>query len=150
MKPQLAHQQYITTQVGTADRLQLVIMLYDGALSFLGQAREKMAAQDAAAKGLLIGRALDIIAELNASLNFQAGREMAANLFHLYNFMTSHLSKANVNWDVPALEEVMVMLQQLREAWVEVANRARRGELDENGETSATEVTRRHLGSLRV
>lgn len=150
MKPQLAHQQYITTQVGTADRLQLVIMLYDGALSFLGQAREKMAAQDAAAKGLLIGRALDIIAELNASLNFQAGREMAANLFHLYNFMTSHLSKANVNWDVPALEEVMVMLQQLREAWVEVANRARRGELDENGETPATEVTRRHLGSLRV
>ena len=38
MKPQLAQQQYITTQVGTADRLQLVIMLYDGAISFLGQA----------------------------------------------------------------------------------------------------------------
>ncbi len=149
MKPQLAQQQYVTTQVGTADRLQLVIMLYDGAISFLGQAKEKMAAQDAAGKGLLIGRALDIIAELNASLNFQAGQELATNLFHLYNFMTSHLTKANINWDLQALEEVLTMLQQLRETWVEVAHRARRGELEENGE-AVESAPRRHLGSLRV
>ena len=149
MKPQLAQQQYVTTQVGTADRLQLVIMLYDGAISFLGQAKEKMAAQDAAGKGLLIGRALDIIAELNASLNFQAGQELATNLFHLYNFMTSHLTKANINWDLQALEEVLTMLQQLRETWVEVAHRARGGELEENGE-AIEGAPRRNLGSLRV
>jgi flagellar protein FliS len=149
MKQQLAQQQYVTTQVGTADRLQLVIMLYDGAISFLGQAREKMVAKDAAAKGLLIGRALDIIAELNASLNFQAGRELATSLFHLYNFMTGHLTKANLNWDLTALDEVLDMLQKLRESWVEVAHRARRGELEESGE--AVDATpRRHLGSLRV
>ncbi len=149
MKPQLAQQQYVTTQVGTADRLQLVIMLYDGAISFLGQAKEKMAAQDAAGKGLLIGRALDIIAELNACLNFQAGQELATNLFHLYNLMTSHLTKANINWDLQALEEVLTMLQQLRETWVEVAHRARRGELEENGE-AIEGAPRRNLGSLRV
>jgi flagellar secretion chaperone FliS len=149
MKQQLAQQQYVTTQVGTADRLQLVIMLYDGAISFLGQAREKMASQDAAGKGLFIGRALDIIAELNASLNFQASQELSANLFHLYNFMTSHLTKANLNWDRQAIVEVVELLQQLRGAWVEVAHRARRGELEENGE--AVDATpRRHLGSLRV
>ncbi|MEJ2225731.1 MAG: flagellar export chaperone FliS [Syntrophobacterales bacterium] len=149
MKQQLAQQQYVTTQVGTADRLQLVIMLYDGAISFLGQAKDKMAARDAAGKGLLIGRALDIIAELNASLNFQAGRELATNLFHLYNFMTSHLTKANLNWDLAALEEVLVMLTQLRQAWVEVSHRTRRGEGEENGETGDA-TPRRNLGSLRV
>jgi len=149
MKTQLAHQQYVTTQVGTADRLQLVIMLYDGAISFLGQAREKMAAKDAAGKGLYIGRALDIVAELNASLNFQAGREVAQNLFHLYNFMTSHLTKANLNWDLQALEEVVAMLQQLRDSWVELAQRARRGELEKNGE-AVDAAPKRHLGSLRV
>ena len=149
MKQQLAQQQYVTTQVGTADRLQLVIMLYDGAISFLGQARERMAAQDAPGKGLFIGRALDIIAELNASLNFQAGQELSTNLFHLYNFMTGHLTKANLNWDVQAIQEVMGILQQIREAWVEVAHRARRGELEENGE-AVDSTPRRHLGSLRV
>jgi flagellar protein FliS len=149
MKQQLAQQQYVTTQVGTADRLQLVIMLYDGAISFLGQAKERMAAQDAAGKGLLIGRALDIIAELNASLNFQAGQELATNLFHLYNFMTSHLTKANLNWDLQALEEVLTMLQQLRETWAEVAQRDRRAELEENGE-AAESAPKQNLGSLRV
>jgi len=149
MKQQLAQQQYVTTQVGTADRIQLVIMLYDGAISFLGQAKEKMAARDAAGKGLLIGRALDIIAELNASLNFQAGQELATNLFHLYNFMTGHLTKANQNWDLAALEEVVAMLTQLREAWVEVAQRSRRGELEENGD-AVDSTPRRNLGSLRV
>ena len=149
MKQQLAQQQYVTTQVGTADRLQLVIMLYDGAISFLGQAKEKMAVQDAAGKGLLIGRALDIIAELNASLNFQAGHELATNLFHLYNFMTSHLTMANLNWDLAALDEVLSILTQLREAWVEVAYRARKGELDENG-GPVESTPRRQLGSLRV
>lgn len=149
MKQQLAQQQYVTTQVGTADRLQLVIMLYDGAISFLGQAKVKMAAQDVAGKGLLIGRALDIIAELNASLNFQAGHELATNLFHLYNFMTNHLTKANLNSDVAALDKVMSILVQLREAWVEVAHRARRGELEDKEEMAET-APRRHLGSLRV
>lgn len=149
MKQQLAQQHYVTTQVGTADRLQLVIMLYDGAISFLGQAKEKMAARDAAGKGLLIGRALDIIAELNASLNFQAGQELATNLFHLYNFMTSHLTKANLNWDLAALDEVVAMLTQLREAWVEVAHRSRRGDLEENRDP-VDAVPRRNLGSLRV
>ena len=149
MKQQLAQQQYVTTQVGTADRLQLVIMLYDGAISFLGQARERMEAQDTPGKGVFIGRALDIIAELNASLNFQAGQELSTNLFHLYNFMTGHLTKANLNWDLQALQEVMGMLQQLREAWAEVALRARRGELEENGEPME-HAPRRNLGSLRV
>jgi|WetSurMetagenome_2_1015567.scaffolds.fasta_scaffold556780_2 flagellar secretion chaperone FliS len=149
MKQQLAQQQYISTQVGTADRLQLVVMLYDGAISFLGQAKEKMAVQDAPGKGLFIGRALDIIAELNASLNFQANREISTNLFHLYNFMTGHLTKANLNWDVQAINEVIGLLEKLRNAWVEVAHRVRKGELDENGE-AVDSIPRRHLGSLRV
>lgn len=149
MKQQLAQQQYISTQVGTADRLQLVVMLYDGAISFLGQAKEKMAVQDAPGKGLYIGRALDIIAELNASLNFQANREISTNLFHLYNFMTGHLTKANLNWDVQAINEVMGLLEKLRTAWVEVAHRVRKGELDDNGEV-VDSTPRRHLGSLRV
>jgi len=108
-----------------------------------------MAARDPASKGVLIGRALDIIAELNASLNFQAGREVATNLFHLYNFMTTYITKANQNWDVKALDEVITLLHELKEAWLEVSHRARRGELEQNGETIEG-APRRNLGSLRV
>jgi flagellar protein FliS len=149
MQTQIVHKQYISTQVSTADRLQLVVMLYDGAISFLNQAKEKMAAQDSAGKGLYLGKALDIIAELNASLNFQEGREVAANLFHLYNFMTAHLTRANLNWDSAALDDVIKMLSQLRDAWEDICQRSKRGEIKEAAEEH-TMTPRASLGSLVV
>lgn len=148
MYTQTVHKQYVSTQVSTADRLQLVVMLYDGAISFLNQAKAKMAAQDAAGKGLYIGKALDIIAELNASLNFQEGKEVAANLFHLYNFMTAHLTRANLNWDTAALMEVVNMLTQLRNAWEEVCEKSRKGEIKIAEEQTMT--PRASIGSLVV
>lgn len=150
MQTQSVHKQYISTQVSTADRLQLVVMLYDGAITFLNQAKEKMAAQDASGKGLFIGKALDIIAELNASLNFQEGKEMAANLFHLYNFMTAHLTRANLNWDTAALDDVVKILTQLREAWEEVCQKSKRGEIKEVTEEKQTLIPKANLGSLVV
>ena len=149
MQTQIVHKQYISTQVSTADRLQLVVMLYDGAITFLNQAKEKMAAQDAAGKGLYLGKALDIIAELNASLNFQEGKEVAANLFHLYNFMTAHLTRANLNWDTAAIDDVTKMLHQLRDAWEDICQKSKRGELKEVTEEQ-TMVPRANLGSLVV
>jgi len=149
MQIQSVHKQYVSTQVSTADRLQLVVMLYDACITFLNQAKEKMAAQDAAGKGLFIGKALDIIAELNASLNFQEGHEVAANLFHLYNFMTAHLTRANLNWDAAALDEVVNILAQLRDAWEEVCTRSRNGELKEVMDQK-TMTPRKSLGSLIV
>ena len=143
------HKQYISTQVSTADRLQLVVMLYDGAITFLNQAKGKMAAQDAAGKGLFLGKALDIIAELNASLNFQEGKEVAANLFQLYNFMTAHLTRANLNWDAAALDDVVKILTQLRDAWEDICQKSKRGEIKEATEEH-TMTPRVSLGSLVV
>jgi flagellar protein FliS len=147
MRTQGAHQHYLATQVNTADSLQLVVMLYEGAISFLRQAREKMAARDVAGKGLYLGKALDIIAELNASLNFPEGGEVAANLFRLYNFMTAHLTRANLNWDDDAVAVVMEMLEKLKEAWSEVGRNSRRGA---EGETRLARAYQTHKGSVRV
>ena len=149
MKTQSVQKHYMATQVGTADRLQLVVMLYEGAISFLRQAKEKMALKDVSGKGLYLSKALDIIAELNASLNFQEGKEVAANLFHLYNFMTAHLTRANINWDQDAVDEVIAMLNQLKDAWEEVCRKAKKGELSEGVETPV-DAPRQHLGSFVV
>ena len=149
MKSLSVQQQYLTTQVGTADRLQLVVMLYEGAISFLNQAKEKMAGQDSVGKGHYLGKALDIIAELNASLNFQEGGGVAANLFHLYNFMTMHLTKANINWDAGAVDEVVALLSKLKEAWEEVCHKARTGVMEEAA-AGETRTPRQHMGSLVV
>lgn len=127
MKTQVVHQQYLTTQVTTADRLQLVVMLYEGAINFLGQAKVCMAAKDAPGKGQYLGKALDILAELNASLNFQDGGELAANLSRLYHFMSQHLTRANLTWNDKAVDEVMAMLAELKQAWEAICQQSRTG-----------------------
>lgn len=149
MYTQLAQKRYISTQISTADRLKLVVMLYEGAISFLKQAQEKMALKDAAGKGLFIGKAQEIINELNASLNFQAGGEVAVNLSRLYNFMTAYLSRAHINWEAEALDEVINMLESLKTAWYEVHNKCKNGNLKEDGQ-EADLTPRQSLGSIVV
>ncbi len=149
MRTQAVRQHYLATQVATADRLQLVVMLYEGAIGFLEQAKEGMAAQDAARKGRYLGKALDILAELSASLNFSESRELASQLFQLYTFMTQHLTRANLNWDIKAVEQVIAMLTTLKDAWQNVCQQARKGELDEVPEGKVLQGNSA-LGSLRV
>ena len=85
-----AAQAYIQTKVGTTDQGQLLLLLYDGALRFLQQAREKMLAKDYAGKGVYISKALDIIGELSSSLNMEKGGELATNLNNLSEYLISN------------------------------------------------------------
>jgi flagellar protein FliS len=150
MQPQLAQERYMSTQVGTSDRLKLVVILYEGAISFIKQAGMKMEKRDAAGKGQFIGKALDIIAELNSSLNFQAGGNVARNLSRLYNFLSKHLTQANINWDQKALQDAVTILERLKDAWVEVSIKIKNGEVKEFAPGTFMPPPRQSLGSIRV
>ena len=60
-------QQYKKTQVATVDRGRLIVLLYEGAISFLTKARACLEESDIPGACGLINRAQDIIEELNAS-----------------------------------------------------------------------------------
>jgi flagellar protein FliS len=111
---------YFSTQVATTDQGQILIMLYDGALKFLAQAREKMLARDMAGKGMLISKAIDIINELAASLNMEKGGTLAGNLNNLYFLCTARLLQANVKLDVAQLDSVVSILSGLRAAYSQI------------------------------
>lgn len=115
-----AAQAYIQTKVGTTDQGQLLLMLYDGALRFLQQAREKMLAKDYAGKGMYISKALDIIGELSSSLNMEKGGELATNLNNLYFLCTARLLDANLKMNVERLDSVCEILSGLRSAYAQI------------------------------
>jgi len=115
-------QAYRQTQVGTTGQGEIVIMLYDGALRFLAQAREKMLAKDYAGKGNCISRALDVINELDSSLNVEAGGELAKNLHQLYFLCTTRLLHANLKMDLEKLKSVEDILSGLRDAFAQIVN----------------------------
>jgi flagellar protein FliS len=92
-------------------------MLYDGAIKFLKLAIRELQAENYAAKGQYINRAQDIINELNAVLDMEAGGEISENLRKLYLFMGRHLSQANANRDPQMIQEVINMLEELNQSW---------------------------------
>jgi flagellar protein FliS len=111
---------YRQTQAATATKVQLVIMLYDGAIRFLSQALEKMASRELEPRHNCMIRAQRIIAELMGSLDMEQGGEIAANLQRIYIFMLNSLAMANHEDSSDPVRAVIAELRALRESWAEV------------------------------
>lgn len=117
-----AAQAYLQTQVTTTSQGELLLLLYDGAIKFLTQAKERMAARDMAGKGVLISKALDVINELDSSLNAEKGGELADNLHKLYFYCSTRLLSANLKLDPNLIDEVIKVLSGLRGAYAQIVN----------------------------
>jgi flagellar protein FliS len=115
---QQAYQQYQRVQTQTASPGQLLLLLYEGCIRFIGRGRLALESNDVDAARVNLLRAQDIIAELMGSLNFEAG-EMATNLLRLYEYMHRRLVIANIQRDAEAAAEVDSLLRLLLPAWEE-------------------------------
>ena len=117
-----AYQQTDTySSVIYADPHSLITLMFDGAVKRIAQAKGSIERNDIANKGLLIGKAIDIIAGLDACLDQDKGGELAANLSGLYEYMNLRLAEANINNDQDKLNEVIRLLLQIKSAWVQIA-----------------------------
>ncbi|MGD9425098.1 flagellar export chaperone FliS [Pantoea sp. NSTU24] len=111
----------VESAVMSASQQQLVVMLFDGALSALIRARLFMQDGNIEGKGKSISKAINIIeAGLKEGLAENRGDELADNLLDLYNYMTRRLLEANLHNDVAAIEEVEGLLRNIADAWKEV------------------------------
>ena len=119
MKEILAYQE---NRVTTQTPGRVVVMLYEGAVKFLKQAIREMEAGKYIEKGKSINRAVDIIQELNVTLNMEAGGEIAKNLRQLYAFMLDRLFQANIRKDAGMIRETIKVLEGLNESWKAVAS----------------------------
>jgi len=112
---------YASNDVTTANRLQLLIMLYDSAVKFMTLARKKMLEGDIAGRGENIGKAMAIISEFKGTLDHSVAPELAQNLERLYTFINDCLVRANIDSDTAKLDEALLITKNLREGWVELS-----------------------------
>ena len=98
----------------------------EGAIKNLKKAIADLEAKDVAGKGEALTRAMDILEELNLSLDMDAGGEIATNLRSLYDFMHRHLMQAHVRNDPQRIREVVRILEDLNEGWRAIADQQRR------------------------
>jgi len=108
----------IESSLETADSHKLVLLLYQGALLAIAKAKNQMIRKETANKGASISHAIAIIESgLQASLDKNAGGELAHNLSSLYEYMIMRLIAANLKNDMATLDEVARLLADLKEAW---------------------------------
>lgn len=103
--------------VAAASPHRLIAMLLERALARLATAKGHMLRGNTAEKGVHISGAMAILDGLRASLDFDAGGEIAANLDALYDYMNRQLVVANVANDVDILEEVTGLVREIRSGW---------------------------------
>jgi flagellar protein FliS len=115
---QQAFQQYRAVQAQTASPGHLVVMLYQGAITFSNRARAALLAGDHPSAHENLLRAQDIIAELLGTLDLEQG-EIAERLACVYEYIHRRLVQANVRKSVEPLDEVLSYLRDLRDAWQE-------------------------------
>lgn len=111
---------YKQASVNTKSRGRILLMLYDGAIRFLEQAKLAMDRGQPSVKGEKISRAHAIISELNVSLDHSVATELCGNLEALYMFMLDQLSEANKNNNVDNINVVIELLDGLRDSWRQV------------------------------
>jgi flagellar protein FliS len=108
----------VETGVLAASPHKLIVMLFDGAVVALRTASLQMASGNVPEKGKAISKAIEIIDNgLRASLNKEAGGQIAENLDSLYEYMSARLLTANIKNDSVILDEVQGLLVELRDAW---------------------------------
>lgn len=110
--------EFLRNRVLTATPAQRVVMLYDRLALDLTLARS---AQDAFAQGQALSHAMEIVGELQASLDHSVVGGPAENLGRLYGFVLQQLIAAR-GGALEVLDSVEDVTRPLRAAWAEAAD----------------------------
>jgi flagellar protein FliS len=112
---------YRQVEAQSRSPLELVVMLYDGALARLSEAGTAADAGDVRARGTAVTKALAIIGSLQETLNVRDGGPVAAELDRLYTYSSQRLLDVTLKQDVSGIREVHGLLAPLRDAWEQIA-----------------------------
>ena len=116
------YQNYLEEEVLAASPLQLVRLLYRGALDSITAARRHLRLGEISNRSRAISKAMAIVTELSRSLDPAMTGELSNTLKELYGYVQSVLIDANVRQADPPLAEAETLLCTLMEAWEHCAN----------------------------
>jgi len=113
-----AYNTYKNTLLSTAvDKVQIVSLLYEGALKFALNASKFMKENNLEDKADNLNKVSGIILALRDSLDQNADKETVEYLTDLYNFLLKETIKANSHNDTEAFGIVIRYLEQLSNIW---------------------------------
>lgn len=127
--PYQAYQQNSVTQSTPGE---LTLMLYNGCLKFLNQAKKGIELKDVELKNTNIQKAQNILRELMITLD--PNQEISQSMGSLYEYMINRLIEANLKNDLAIVDEVYGLTTEFRETWKQVIQMNRQKQYSTTGE----------------
>lgn len=100
-----------------------IVMLYDGILKCLADARSAIEENRIADRFNAIKKASDIVNGLNSGLDFENGGDIAPMLDQFYNYAFFRLQRACMESSVEIVDELTSNVTEMRDAWAAVAGK---------------------------
>ena len=114
---------YQEIAVQTSSPTKLVVMLYEGAIRFLGQSVTAIKSKDIDTKRQSIDRAMAVIQHLQSTLDRDQGGDVAAKLDNLYIYITSKIMEGSTKLQTAPIEEAIKLLNVLLSGWEEIVKK---------------------------
>ena len=111
------------TATATVTPATAIVMLYDGAVQRLMQARQAIADGRIEERYQLVTKAQAIIHGLQCQLDFAAGGEIARLLDGYYGYLLNRLTQINLQNDPAICDELAARLREMRASWAAIASR---------------------------
>ncbi len=133
-----AYDQYKRTSIETVAPEKLLLMLYDGALKNIHNAKKAITQNDVNVAHNEIMKAEEIVLELMCTLNMEY--EVSQSLYLLYDFLYNQLVQANAGKDVELLSRVEQFLVELKQTWQEAIQSLKAAPVPEGKKLSGINV----------
>ena len=126
------YKSYQQNSVNTASPGELTLMLYNGCLKFIKQAKKAIPDKNVEEKNTNLIKAQNIIHEFMVTLNMDVA--VSNELMVMYDYINRRLVEANVKSDLDILEEVEGFVTELRDTWKQVIQLNRQQQFTNNGQ----------------
>jgi flagellar secretion chaperone FliS len=117
-----AYNVYKNNSVNYSSKEQLLLMLLDGAVRFSKVGRQAIADKDVKKAHEFIVKTENIFYELIITLDISQAGEWGKNMVSLYEFIIKGLKDANLKKDINRIDEVIPLIEDIRETWNEAYN----------------------------
>ena len=116
---------YKQNSVNMASSQQLLLMLLDGAVKYTKIARLAILNKDIPRAHKELVRVQDIFLEIMITMD--KNTKYMEDLYNVYEFIKNELAKANMKKDVQIIDEVLPLIEEIRDMWYEVDKKIKSG-----------------------
>lgn len=110
----------IDSNILASDPHKIIVMMFDGVLQSIAQAKGAIERKDLALKSTSMTKSINILNALRNSLDFTSEPTISQRFDDLYAYCIDQLNDISLHLNAEGIDEVFNLLKPLRDAWFQM------------------------------